>query len=578
MADEQVAPSRAWLVGAVGLAVLAFVLGVVGLLQHDQASQPASEVVYHALQLFVLGSDPVEDAGVLPVSLEIARILAPATTVYAVFETLRKLWRDDLARRRVSRLSHHSIVCGDDAVSRVLTRNLHHAGTSVVRIAPGVGGACTESRGVSLVRGSARERTTLVAAGIRRASTLYACASGSGDSTAVALAARHLRLHPPPPGRWSALRDRLRGRPPARDARLEVFAQVTNDDLVEALRVRQLGASGGRGASVDFFSVGDTAARVLLTRTAVGKEREVAVVGSGPFTPALLRTLVRTPLPEGVARTVTVHTDAPGSVDELATRFRAAKRGTTLKTVTLGEPIASGTPLIVVCDDTDETTLGTALRLQRSPGWHVVACLSRADPFANALVGTDRLTVFGLLDAACHAEAIAGDAILGRAARAIHRNYVENCRAAGDTPQRNTSMRDWEDLPPHLQESNYAQAEHIGVKLARLPAVLTTTPPDPEFTFRGDEVVELAELEHQRWVEERQAAGFRLGPEHDDTHHPDLVSWDDLSDEARKKDIAAVEQLPSLLRAAGLYITRYDRGDGHADRGVGPARPVEPGT
>jgi hypothetical protein len=32
-------------------------------------------------------------------------------------------------------------------------------------------------------------------------------------------------------------------------------------------------------------------------------------------------------------------------------------------------------------------------------------------------------------------------------------------------------MRDWEDLLPYLQESNYAQAEHIGVKLAELPAI-----------------------------------------------------------------------------------------------------------
>ncbi len=164
--------------------------------------------------------------------------------------------------------------------------------------------------------------------------------------------------------------------------------------------------------------------------------------------------------------------------------------------------------------------------------------------------------IFGVLDAACRPEAIEGDAVLGRAAQAIHRRYLEICRAAGDTPRSNPSMRDWEDLPPYLRESNFAQAEHIGAKLTELPAMLTISPPAQPFAFSEEEVLRLAKLEHQRWMQERQAAGFRWGAVRDDRHHPDLVEWPNLPEESRRKDIEAIRPLPDLLRSAGLHIMR----------------------
>jgi hypothetical protein len=78
------------------------------------------------------------------------------------------------------------------------------------------------------------------------------------------------------------------------------------------------------------------------------------------------------------------------------------------------------------------------------------------------------LQVIGILDEACHPGRIQDDAVIGRAARAIHRRYVDEREAAGDSPSVNLSMQEWDRLPPHLQESNYAQAEHIGAKLREI--------------------------------------------------------------------------------------------------------------
>jgi RyR domain-containing protein len=81
-------------------------------------------------------------------------------------------------------------------------------------------------------------------------------------------------------------------------------------------------------------------------------------------------------------------------------------------------------------------------------------------------------------------------------------------------------------------------------------------------------VLALARLEHERWMRERRAHGFfharhRLG-----RGHPDLVPWEQLSDEAREKTMQSIRDLPRLLARAGFEILRL----GSAPRRR-PARP-----
>ena len=68
------------------------------------------DLVYYALQLFVLGSDPLQSPGPYPAMLEIARFTAPAATLYAVIEAARLLFAVELSRLRARRASGHAIV------------------------------------------------------------------------------------------------------------------------------------------------------------------------------------------------------------------------------------------------------------------------------------------------------------------------------------------------------------------------------------------------------------------------------------------------------------------------------------
>jgi uncharacterized membrane protein len=140
--------------------------------------------------------------------------------------------------------------------------------------------------------------------------------------------------------------------------------------------------------------------------------------------------------------------------------------------------------------------------------------------------------------------------VTDRLARAIHQAYLE---VPGSTP----GMRLWEELSEELRASNRAQARHVGEKLAALGCIMVPTF-DPALTFAldDDEVQLLARLEHERWMAERLAQGYAYGPVREGRFHPDLVSWEELSDEARAKDVEVVRNIPAMLASEGFQVLR----------------------
>lgn len=515
---------------AAGIALLAFVLSMIGM--WDRPNPPSwPDSVYRSLQLFTLGGDAVADLGTLGPWLQVARFLAPAATLLAVVVAIRSLLGDHWQRRRISNTRDHVIVCGESDSAIALARDLRESGRAVVLV--GSTGAEAPGGGtIPAVPGDPREPATLRAAGIAGARSLYACAERSAFNAAVALAAGGLRTDA--------------------DARLSTFAQVRSDDLVDALRVRRLRAARPDTVTMDFFAVEDIAARLLVARHPVG-DRTPVLVGFGPLGQAVLRAIVRGPGAAPDPRSVIVVTAAMSSVVAAeSARLDAAARGWSVRPGSEDE----GDGQVFVCLADEDIAVATGLRLGRSGTRDVVVCLQRSSPFAEALDADARLKIFGVLDEACRADAIAEDSIMGRVARAIHERYRADAAARGDTPASNPSTVPWIELPPSLQQANVAQAEGIGEKLRHIDASLSTRPPTVPFGYRAGEVERLARIEHKRWMTERKAAGYRHGPIRQGKQHPDMLDWPNLPEESRQKDREAVEFLPELLATEGLYILR----------------------
>lgn len=525
--------SRVPPIATVALGLVVYALAVGGLYWKHRSLD--FEIFYRALQLFVLEGAALEGDALAPDGannglLKVVCFLAPLMTVFALLVGLRSDLRDWLRRRLIASLKGHIVVCGDGEAALALAHNLRGP-ERVVLVRSTSDGPPT----LLMVIGDARDPEILKNAGIAGAKTLYACSGTSAVNAAVALTAGVL-------GESSG-------------GRLAMFAQVRSDDMVEALRVRRMAAQVQRRA-LDFFTLDDVAARVLLTKHPVGEKTPV-VVGFGSLGQAVVRAVVRAPgrAPEP-HEVVVAQAAAPAAVGALGAGLEAAARGWTVRTGAETE----GDGLVYVCLPDEDEAVATALRLARPGTRTVVVCLRRASPFAEALDGEAALKVFGVLDEACKGDVITEDSIVLRTARAIHERYAADARGRGDTRTSNPSVADWRELPGYLRESNIAQAEHVGTKLLEIGACLTTRAPTTPFEFTENEVESLARMEHTRWVQERKGAGFVYGPNREGRFHPDLVRWSELSAESQQKDVAAVRQLPDLLAAEGLYIERSSNG------------------
>ena len=119
-------------------------------------------------------------------------------------------------------------------------------------------------------------------------------------------------------------------------------------------------------------------------------------------------------------------------------------------------------------------------------------------------------------------------------------------------------MQPWEELPESLKESNRDQAAHIGTKLAavgRGVVPLADWDADRNTGFSHDEIELLAEMEHERWVEQRRLDGWTPGPKDIVAKHtPYLVPWSALGEEVKEWDRQAVRGIPSFLARAGYQI------------------------
>jgi hypothetical protein len=283
----------------------------------------------------------------------------------------------------------------------------------------------------------------------------------------------------------------------------------------------------------------------------------------------VLREIARRPWPDGSRLEVRIRGAGTESTREFLELFPAVSRtcSVTVDGSATGWPGGREPIVMFVClpdnDDALSAGLAAAQSLTTRSG-RVVICLHEPSPFGAVLTGQrtvlddeqGRLAVFGVVEEGCVPGRIRED-LHDQLARAIHQAYLNHCVAQGGWPQRNPSIRPWAELPDDLKQANLAQAADISRKLRAIGcAIVPESAGASEFGFTTGEIERLAEQEHERWMQERQAQGYVPGPDRAAKQHPDLVPWTDLNESARNKDRNAVREIPSILQQAGFQIIR----------------------
>jgi hypothetical protein len=569
---------RWFVIGALWL--LALALGYAGFARHFAAlgqAQPPTSLLYLSVQLFVLNSGAVE--GAVPWQLDLARFLAPAVATYTALAALAVLFYEQLQLFRVRFSRDHIVICGLGRKGLLLAKGFCERGDRVVVIELEPDNPliepCREVGAIVLI-GNAASRDLLQQARVHRARYLLALLGDDGTNAEIALRARELAC------------DR-------RDRPLTSIVHIVDPQLCDLLREREFETGQGDGFRLEFLNVFASGARTLLREhppfepTAACRPH-LLVVGLGQMGESLVVHAAQSWWAEPATggerlRLTIVDREAEQKAESLCLRYPQLSQACELiaRSMDVHSPEfqraeflhgAGGqcdATIAYVCLDDDSLGLSAALALRqrvREQGIPIVVRMAHQAGLATLLAGLDgpggsfeNLHAFGLLDRTCTPDLVLGGTH-EMLARAIHEEYVRRRAAAGETPATNASLVPWDDLPPSLQESNRRQADHIGLKLHSVGcglAPLTDWDAD-RFQFSSAQIEVMARMEHERWLEERLREGYQQGPRDlvQETN-PNLVPWDQVSDEMREMTRTMVRSIPALLARVGLQVRQLSQ-------------------
>jgi hypothetical protein len=557
------------------VAATAMITGYIGLWQYvhtpngSQFGRAWWDVLYYDLQLFALGSKPLEGGTPFNPALEVGRFLAAATTAYALLLAASALFGDALRRWRRRRAKGHAIVVGTTPAARAIAER--------------------RERSMKVLRVPTTDPAALHAAGLSRARVVYACGADGEDAVANLAAA------------LAAASPRRR-----RDGQgMRINVQVTDPTLALGLKARRLMRSGHQGPVIDFFSMDEMAARKYVESDPFDEpvRPRILVAGAGAFGQAVIVEFARqwrrrSPTSTERVAVTLVDDHAAEAADLLVDRWPVVREVCDITPVT-GNGMPSGPSdayyRAFFCQEDEQLALSSALSavsLWRGGPRSVVVRLNQLARHEAAFDGADglldnlggRISVVNVADAA-------GDLVVqdrepvGELAAAVHGRYMHEVAAANLARSIHESYRTaaegrshdaagagagpavipWEKLDEEYRAANRAQAEDFTNKLRRIGCTIAPRSARmPAFDLRGDELEVLAVQEHDRWMAERAGRGWRHGPVRDDRKklHPDLVPWDELTEASKEKDRDAVRNLPTVydtaLAEVGLQIVRLN--------------------
>lgn len=159
------------------------------------------------------------------------------------------------------------------------------------------------------------------------------------------------------------------------------------------------------------------------------------------------------------------------------------------------------------------------------------------------------------------------DVLLERLAEAAHDVFCDALEGDGyifgettDAEQRtHQALKPYAELASWRKESNRDLVRKIPERLLQAGyLMIPARSNEPPFEFPGDDLESLAVAEHQRWMREKQRAGWRHGDATDAERriHASLVDWELLPEEEREKDRRMIRAIPHILARVGYAVLK----------------------
>lgn len=146
---------------------------------------------------------------------------------------------------------------------------------------------------------------------------------------------------------------------------------------------------------------------------------------------------------------------------------------------------------------------------------------------------------------------------LEKLAKMIHNDWLEREIKKGTAKP---SMKPWDELQEQYKDSNRQQAIDMVRKLnAYGYSIVSVEKNKVEITaFSNDEIERMAQMEHERWVNEKIANGWTYGKPRTDNLkiHDCLLPWNELDEATKDNDRNPLKNIPELLQKVGFAIVK----------------------
>ncbi len=547
--------------------IVIMVIGISGFVKQSSAEGVDRELLDNLYLTIQLGTlDYSGSSGPMNWQLQLARFVVPLLAAGTVLQAASVVFREEFRRYRLRYAKGHTIVCGLGETGARLATAFSEAGHHVVAIEPDA--AVAAASGVAeqldhVLAGSGTDEALLRTAGIDRAARIVvATGSDAANVQVTQVVARACAARTRTPIRCSV--------------------QLGSASLAALLRAADLESRGG--ARISYFNLHERAARALLAQSgssiaAGATAPHLMIIGLGQFGRSLVLALSQqwADVRPGEQLTPTLVDPAARQKWEALRLLHPALDAVcepTLVDLDLQEPepeevdgflalLEQDPPTWIAVADADETVaLASAGFLHRHlpPGEVPILVRMRSEtglggllqPHPDAASALPGVELFAFLDRTCTIETVDGG-VREQLAEAVHEDYLAHLDPASPA---SPLSRPWAELSDADREQSRKRVDGIVADLDALGLDLVPLRRwgAPEVTLADDQVDALAARDHQRWFDDRTAAGWTYGDVRDDEakRNPLLVAWDELPDDAKTFNLATARELLPMLARNGF--------------------------